>query len=300
MIEFEIPDSRNLTPRNIKFLELMKKYPEMFYDDFKIVNAYGCPEGSIWNGGRYNPGDYSNNMVKELIDIYKSYDINFAFTFTNLLLEEKHLYDVYSNMIASLGNREGNSVISSTRVMTDYIKNNYKNYKIIESITQNLSFEEVDKRSENYLTVVPCKFNKDFELLKEFIYPENLMILTNEPCIDNCPYKASHYINTSKLNLYMTDLVFECRSLLDSKSTLFKELDKQNHTIHRYELNKYLEIGINKFKISGRCDEQEISLRVMLDLMVRPEFMEFIKTQVTLITNQDWNWNWVTLFKDAI
>jgi len=300
MLEFEIPDSRNLTPRNIKFLRLMEDHPEMFYDDFKIVQAYGCPEGSIWNGGRYNPGEYSINMVNEMLDVYDSYGVKFAFTFTNLLLEKVHMYDTYSNMIAKKGNRPGNSVISATQVMTNWIRENYSNYNIVESITQKLEFDELCERSADKITVVPVTLNKDFDKLSRFRNPENLMILVNEPCVDNCPYKKAHYWWSSKMNLYLTDCNFSCKSKIVIGNNLYDEIDRQVHAVHREDIQKYLDLGINKFKISGRCDDQEVSLHTMLHFFVKPEFREYISAQVTLITMQDWNWNWVPMFRDAV
>lgn len=44
--------------------DMMKKSPELFFDDIKIGAAYGCFPGSIWNGGRVVLGSFLYYLVK--------------------------------------------------------------------------------------------------------------------------------------------------------------------------------------------------------------------------------------------
>jgi hypothetical protein len=86
----------------------MKKYPEKFNDDYEIGSVYGTFPGAIWNGGRAVFGVMSKKDIKLVLDNYNKLGIPVRFTWTNSLLEEKHLNDTYCNLIMELANNGRN------------------------------------------------------------------------------------------------------------------------------------------------------------------------------------------------
>lgn len=77
-----------------KFLPLFKNKPEYFYDWCKIGSIYGSPSDCIWSGGRIS---YTDCDPKKVFALMKEYNISSRLTFSNSLIEEKHLSDVKCN-----------------------------------------------------------------------------------------------------------------------------------------------------------------------------------------------------------
>jgi collagenase-like PrtC family protease len=58
------------------------------------------------------------------------------FTFSNSLLEEKHIYDTYCNLIMEEADTGNNEVIVNSPILEQYLRENYPNYKYISSTTK--------------------------------------------------------------------------------------------------------------------------------------------------------------------
>ena len=74
---------------------------DLFYDDVKITSCYDSFP-CIWNGGRIKFGDFSDDEVRNTVLLYNSRGISLRYTFTNCLLEEKHLDDKNGNTILDI------------------------------------------------------------------------------------------------------------------------------------------------------------------------------------------------------
>jgi hypothetical protein len=81
-------------------------------------------------------------------------------TFTNPLIEEKHCYDTYSNLIAECGHNGMNEILVTSPILETYLRTNYPNYKYCKSVT---STENNTYDVENYyISVLPKYFNNNF------------------------------------------------------------------------------------------------------------------------------------------
>lgn len=128
-----IPESDTVASLNGALLMTMKAHPEWFYDDFKIDSAYGCPRGCIWNGNREFDGNRCTwEEVASIIRSYKDFGITYRLTFTNFLLEEKHLSDEYGNMIAHVAEIYSCSVEVTNSTLKEYLKAKYIKLDVIE------------------------------------------------------------------------------------------------------------------------------------------------------------------------
>ena len=76
-----------------------------------------------------------SNMDK-IIKTYNAFDVPVRFTWTNSLLEEKHLNDTYCNLIMELANNGRNQVLVNRDVLGDYLRKTYGSVSDTEKISQ--------------------------------------------------------------------------------------------------------------------------------------------------------------------
>ena len=95
------------------FLPLFYHHREYFYDWCEIGSIYGSPEDCLWGGGRLGEG---NQNPYEVLSLMNQYHISSRLTFSNSLLQEKHLQDKRCNDLCALFEKSGRiQAISSNR-----------------------------------------------------------------------------------------------------------------------------------------------------------------------------------------
>jgi len=251
---FSIPESDIVAPLNGALFITMKAHPEWFYDDFKIDSAYGCPKNCIWNGNREFAG--KPNSMEEVAGIilsYKQCGITYRLTFTNFLLKEKDLADTYGNEIARVAEKFGSMAIVANSIMYNFIRDKYPGLDISWSTTTDFGnsmeqrVEKINQLSQEHVVVVPFDMNNK-PLLRELQHPENIEVLVNEMCIDDCPMRREHERQSNLYNMGLIDKMVGCL-MKQYKGT---DKWKMHSMINRKGLDKYVERGINRFKFSGR------------------------------------------------
>ena len=252
---FEIPDSPSLRKENLALLDSIKDNPDLFYSDIKITHAYGCPVGCKMNGGFcYNNPDKTLSE-KELDNYFKEYEdrgVGYYLTFTNYKNTE---IDSYTEQILNRCYREGNGVIVASEFIKSYIKSNYPEFRIIDSVTEiDNNIDSVNNKTSNNLQVLKVDYNNNWEVLNSLKNKENIIILVNEYCIPNCPKKREHCDAYCDYNLRLTDEIFECPYATTIKAEEMADfLQKRAHFVPREIIHQYQKIGINHFKIQGRA-----------------------------------------------
>ncbi len=182
---------------NQVLMNLMKDYPDCFREGYCIGSVYGTFPGAIWNGGRAVFGITGKDDIAAILKIYNSRGIPVRFTWTNSLLEEKHVYDTYCNLIMKLADNGMNQVLVNQPVLEDYIRRNYPDFKLISSTTKRITDvkglrEELDK--DYFLVVLDYDLNHNEEVLsaiQDKAY--RIEILVNEVCYPGCPKRSEHY-----------------------------------------------------------------------------------------------------------
>ena len=248
-------------------LYTMQQHRDWFYDDFVIETAYGSPDSCIWNGNRPSVGRIQRpTEIAGIFGMYRDFGIIYRLTFTNFLLNQWHLYDTYGNTIARIGNGFGGYVMVSLPMMALYFRNNYPNLKVCWSTTTEFpeGIKTVNTLSERELVVLPYEYNNKWELLEQLEHPENVEVLINEKCIDNCPRRREHWARNNAINLMMFDG--------DSPCFFGNAVDRTNvtHLVPRNKLGEYTARGINHFKIEGRLNNYSVRM-AYLDYFVLPE-----------------------------
>ena len=119
-----------------ELLPLYKNHREYFYDWCEIGSIYGAPADCIWGGGRVGFGE---QLAEDVFELTEKYGISARLTFSNSLLEEKHLLDKKCNRLCRLANEAQNvknGVIIYSDLLMDYIKANYKELYFVSSTTK--------------------------------------------------------------------------------------------------------------------------------------------------------------------
>lgn len=254
------------------------KYPEYFYDNFIIDTIFDSFPGMIWNGGGLNLGSTAHlSDVDKILDYYDELNIALQLTCTNPCLIETDVYDRYCNAIVERFIKHPlNSVLVSSDILEKYLRNKYEGIKIDFSIvgtTQpnniNSNFNELAAHYNRI--VLPRVYGKDFDYLNKIEEKnrDKIEILCTDPCPIDCPRLASHYCDYGKITLYEESNEHSpCTSLDRDKLFTFQYKDQQ---ISYEELDKYLDIDFQRFKLSGRRNDKSVIHNMVL-YTTKPEY----------------------------
>ena len=264
------------------FINLMHDYPDKFRPGYRIGSVYGSFPGAIWNGGRAVFGITYKADMERLIKTYNDKGVPVRFTWTNSLLEEKHLNDTYCNLIMRVADNGLNQVLANTEILENYIRENYPKYPIISSTTKRMTDMEAlkDELGKDYhLVVLDYDLNHNEEALQAMEpYADKLEILVNEICYPGCKMRKEHYRSESQ-----SQLEFDNRSdfRCPNKSTprVFKECMDRPAFISNEEIGSYIERGFVNFKIVGRGLPPQLVMDSYLYYLPNEKDREFIKAK---------------------
>ena len=264
------------------FINLMHDYPDKFRPGYRIGSVYGSFPGAIWNGGRAVFGITYKSDMERLIKTYNDKGVPVRFTWTNSLLEEKHLNDTYCNLIMRVADNGLNQVLANTEILENYIRENYPKYPIISSTTKRMTDLESlkDELGKDYhLVVLDYDLNHNEEVLQAMEpYADKLEILVNEICYPGCKMRKEHYRSESQ-----SQLEFDNRSdfRCPNKSTprVFKECMDRPAFISNEEIGSYIDRGFVNFKIVGRGLPPQLVMDSYLYYLPNEKDREFIKAK---------------------
>lgn len=272
---------------NHVLINTMKQYPEKFGDGYKIGSVYGTFPGAIWNGGRsMMEGHSSPNEVAQIIKSYNTFSVPVRFTWTNVLLEEKHTSDEYCNMIMKAGNNGFNQVLVNSPALEEYIRANYPDYPILSSTTKRILSADklIDELGKDYfLVVLDYDLNHDEKVLEKLApYADKIEILVNETCQPHCPQRVNHYREISKCMLGLSNpdtLKTICTDRTPGART-FESCMKRPAFLSNEDVAEYSERGFNNFKIVGRGLGQDFYIDSLIYFLVKPEHRDFIRNHM--------------------
>lgn len=277
LIKFYIPNFLEFYDLNIKLIQLIKSNSIYFYDNISIGAVFGTVPKVIWNGGRAMQ-HYVKKDIKQVIKDYNNLNIPIRFTFTNCLLEEKHLNDPIGNITMRYANNGMNEILINSTLLEQYLRNKYPNFKYISSITKViLNDQDIINEVNKYdMTVIDTSKNKDFNFLKK-LNPNKIELLVNSYCQPNCPYKKQHYESVSKSQLYGYNDIFGQKCC--NRQTEFSNILGLETTITKEELYNiyYKKLHIYNFKIEGRNHNINEVIKNYLYYMVKPEYYNIVE-----------------------
>lgn len=276
-IEFFLPDFYGRFQMIIMMHDLMERSPDFFFEDAKIAAAYGCFPGSIWNGGRIILGSCTKQEIEYAQKELNQRGIAIRFTFTNPLLEEKHLQDTLCNLCLELTNNGMNEIIINSPVLEQYIRNNYPGFALISSTTKCLhDFELIKKElKKDYKYIVLDSSYNNTEKLFTLPNKEKIEIIANHYCQDDCPLREEHYREVGKCQLEFSETDFKpCKNI---KRDFYQIMKNESFVTTDLLYGKYKEEGITHFKLDGRAFHKFKVLESLIYYLVRPECRDEVR-----------------------
>lgn len=294
---FHLPGLRYNYPLNMLWLNMLKQYPEWFYDNVEIGSCFGEFPISLWNGGRFSQGDQCDSaFIKAVVKNINDQGVPVRYTYTNPLIREEDLDDPYCNFCMQVADNGMNEVMIFSPILEKYLREKYPSFQYNSSTCKEI--KDVDtlnaelEKPYKYV-VLDYNLNNRWDLLDKVKHPERLEVLVNTVCEPACPRRGKHYENVG-IN---QRIVMENRKLPKDKQKPIVpwhcEYGEKNciHTILDYPTvikpedcyTKYMERGINNFKIEGRTANLFPLIDTYCMYMIKPE--HYNMARLTIINN---------------
>lgn len=266
-----------------KFLE---KYPEAKRDEIEIYCYYGNIPFCTWDGGRifttYQP--LSIEEIENIKDIYNNkFNSKIRLVFTNSLLQEEHLYEKYNNISLKIFHNQQNEIVLNSKLLEDYIKSNYPNYKLIASTTKcsNSEQSKLDLNNQDYIfTCLDYNLNHNWTFLNSLSPEEKAKteFLINPICGPGCPQRKEHYRLNSLFSLTYGNR-YNMKHCEITNSTNCAKFNPAHITINEI-IDKYIPAGFHYFKLEGRTWPSKDMAIVLADYLIKPEYQSFFLRSV--------------------
>lgn len=220
----------------------------------------------------------------------KKYNISARLTFSNSLIEEKHLSDIKCNELCRLLNLDlNNGIIIHSDILMEYLKSKYPNLYYVSSTTKVLTdFNDFKKEVENpdFTYVVPdFRLNKQLEKLNSLSesYKPKVEFLCNECCWYGCKDRRDCYKTVSKQNLGIDCMDHICKAPYSNEGYRFSRVMESPAFISLDDiLNIYVPMGYSNFKIEGRDLGNALLLEFILYYMVKPQYQIHVREEMYL------------------
>lgn len=290
---YHLPSFTDHYSLNILLADYLSKNPEYFRDGVKIASVFGSFTGAMWNGGRNVPGEYNASMNRKIMEAYNSRGIPLRFTFTNPVLEEKHLEDKNCNEILKMAENGMNEIIVMSPILEQYIRENYPKYKITSSTCKQIrDMDDLNAElGKDYsLVVIDYNWNNKFDELEKIGDKARCEILVNACCQPNCPRRGNHYTQIGK---YQIDLCNAAKSNLPIRNIVMDPFPCEYMTYDIYKVKEfsthispdsiekdYLPMGFNQFKLEGRTIGDINMLEMYIYYLVKPEHQNKVRLEL--------------------
>ena len=270
------------------FLPLFRKHRDWFYEESEIGSIYGAPSDCLWGGGRVEDRECN---PREVLALLEEYGISARLTFSNSLLEEKHLADARCNALCTLFEKSGvpNGVIVHSELLTAYLRKNYPGLYLVSSTTKVLTdFEQLraeTARAEFRYVVPDFRLNKAFAQLNTLTdaQKDKTEFLCNECCWFGCKDRKKCYEAVSRKNLGLDGKEHHCTAPGAQNGYRFSEAMKNPGFIRTEEIRStYLPMGFTNFKIEGRGLGSALILEFLLYYLTKPDFQINVREKIYL------------------
>lgn len=284
-INFYLPEFFYKYKMNSKFILLQKERPEVFRDGAVISGVYGCFPTAIWNGGRCITGNCSYENMVNTSQFYNENGVSIRYTFTNQLIEQKHLSDTFCNMQMEVNDNGMNDVIVNSPLLEEYIREKYPSYGIISSTTKRILDDaklEEELNKDYKLVVIDYNYNNSDLMFKSPIanHADKIEILVNAYCRDNCSIRCNHYAELSRQQIeYREKTEFPmCNNIVEDFYTVMKT--RKSFVTVEDVYGKYADAGYQHFKIEGRTNNGFDVLESYIYYMIKPEYQNEIRLRL--------------------
>lgn len=284
-MNFFLPDFSKALRINIFIIDLLKEHPEYFYEDIEIKSIYGAFPGSIWNGGRVQLGYSQKEEMIQAVQTLNNKGVSVRYTFTNCLLEEKHLFDTYCNLAMDVANNGMNEVLVNSPLLENYLRDKYPNFKYILSTTRcERDLNTINELTKQYdLVVTDYRDNSNFEFLEGIKDKEKIELLVNAYCNPECKIRQQHYesisrhqLNFEGVNPFIDKVFVSCPTYKMN----FYDILNYDSVIKKESLQNYIDMGFSNFKIEGRTMPPIQVVESYLYYLIKPEYKDKVRLMI--------------------
>ena len=272
-INFYLPDFYTNCNLICFIADLQKAAPDCFYPDVRIASAYGSFPNCIWNGGRVVLDYITKDKMKSVIEAYNSRGIAVRYTFTNPLIEEKHLGDSLCNMAMELADGGSNEILVNSPILEEYVREKYPKYPIISSTTKclyDLESIKAEMEKDYYLVVLDSAMNYSEELFK-LDHRDRMELIVDHFCQDNCPRRKTHYNILGKCQMEFSNppADFTCKNI---DREFFQIMENKSFISTEMIFGKFKDAGFRHFKLDGRSYLPHRLIASFLYYLVKPQW----------------------------
>ena len=297
-MKFHIPDFYMHWELNLNLIDMIAQHPEYFYDGVEIASCFGCFAPALWNGGRALYGYTSREQITNTIKLFNERNVPIRFTFTNPTIVKKDLDDPFCNRLCKEAENGINEIICNNPELEEYVRTKYPKYPLISSTCKEIRDLDglIEELKKDYkLVVLDYNWNNDFERLAQIPeeYRSRCEILINPYCTPNCRMRGRHYqmlgecqreASKHRAMTEKTDRTKEEDFAMHCPNTLynFYQLEKYSTFVPRANLDTYMEMGFNNFKIEGRTLKSASVLESYVYYMVKPEYRDMVRLELLI------------------
>ena len=187
----------------------MRLHSDDFMDNVRVASFYGSFKNAIWAGGRSIIGQMPSPIdMSEAIHKINDAGIAVRYTYTNSVIEEKHLSDTFCNLTMKMADNGKNEVLVNSPVLEQYLRKQYPSFKFIQSITAcEHDINKINESTEKYdLVVIDFHDNHNESFLAKISNKEKIEILVNGYCPMSCVRSKDHYELISKINCHQANI----------------------------------------------------------------------------------------------
>ncbi len=300
---FHIPGLSGHFLMNYRYIELFRKNPALFNDNTDIASVYGTFPPALWNGGRSVRGSIPLDQCKTAIDAFNSLGVKVRLTFTNPLLEEKHLSDPFCNALCKLAENDMNEIIIFSPLLEEYLRKNYPKFTYTSSTCKQI--EDADElraelEKDYRLVVLDYNWNNRFDFLKTLPAKEKCEFLLNAICISHCPKRKYHYQYLGRQQILNNEIApiigIPGATIVDSGMKPFKcpfntslenGMNEKTYISRESVYKDYIPMGFNNFKLEGRTYTHKAMLEEYIKYMVKPECADEVRAYMKPFVPED-------------
>ena len=239
-----------------KVIEVYNAYPFAFKECYIIDSVYGSNGGSL-NGGR-SISECKHN-IKDILSFCEQNKVFPTIIMSNTLVTyEEAARD--ANAIKILNNSNIYTTyfcVANNEVEKWLLDNGVASCNIISSTTKCLNEKDLEKEEKSHvLVVLPENLINRFDIISKLPIEtrSKLEVIVNSACPLNCMTRKKHYDYMSRIALREKVPKFVCPNYNYAGNGFLYELFNTPQFVSNKMINKYIELGINHFKIQGRTD----------------------------------------------
>ena len=257
-----------------KVIEVYNAYPFVFKEGCIIDSVYGSNGGNL-NGGRAISECKHN--IKDILYFCEQNNVLPTIIMSNTLVTyEEAAHDANATKIINNFNvSTTNFCVANNDVKKWLLDNGVESCNIISSTTKCLNEKDLEKEAKLYgLVVLPENLINRFDIISKLSTEtrSKLEVIVNSACPLNCMARKNHYDYMSRIALKEKVPKFVCPNYNYAGNGFLYELFNTPQFVSNKMINKYIELGINHFKIQGRTDSDYNLIETFAYYLVKEKY----------------------------